>query len=411
MKTNGYPSHRWPVVVFFLIYQAMAVTEIVAQNNHPYLGRPAPGLTARRFPPDSLLATNSWMWHGSPMFTSDGLEMFWTEYSEPAAGTYKLEIFTMGVVNNNWSSINRPEFADTGYKENEPFLTEGGDTLFYYSERSATFINRVVRTGTGWLTPEALLIPVQAGNYHGNSLSVNREQDVYFDLSAQLAGESNICVSRLQNGNYQEPEILGPEINSAYNEFCPFIDPDENYIIFCSDRPGGFGGQFDLYISFRNPDQTWTSAINMGYEINATGAFFPVVTLDKKYLFFNTGRAGDIGYNPYWISADIIDTLRILAGIAKIPGSPAGMKLYQNHPNPCNYKTTLVFDLPDPMKISLELFDQTGNKQTESCKNTFFQKGRHWIDLDVTGLSPGIYLYKLTTADGDAITRKMVVIR
>ncbi|MCX6245896.1 MAG: T9SS type A sorting domain-containing protein [Bacteroidetes bacterium] len=411
METNIYISNLWRVVLFFLLYQLSAASGAVAQNNQPYLGRPAPGLTALRFPPDSLLATSTWMWHGSPAFTAGGLEMFWTEYSESGGSIFHLEIYTMRVENNNWSAIHRPEFADTTYKENNPCLPAGEDTLFYYSERTSSFINRVIRTTAGWMTPQPLMIPNATGYFHGNSLSVNKDLDLYFDESDQLAGESNICVSRFQNGNYQEPEVLGPEINSAYNEFCPFVDPDQNYIIFCSDRPGGFGGQYDLYISFKKPDQTWTGAINMGYEVNATGAFFPVVTPDKKYLFFNTGRSGDIGYNPYWISAAIIDTLRTIAGIKNEAESKTAVKLYQNQPNPFKNQTTLFFEFPDPMKISLEIFDQTGNSSMVLCRNRSFGKGKHSMTMDASQLPAGIYFCKLTMESGTALTRKMVIIR
>ena len=125
------------LIIFFSI-------SLSAQNNLPYLGQTPPGMTARRFPPDSLLANNNWMWHGTPMFTYDGLEMFWTEYSEPTTSTWKLEIFTMRVENNNWSSIQRPSFADTSYKENNPLFNAGDDTLYYYSARTTSFINQVV---------------------------------------------------------------------------------------------------------------------------------------------------------------------------------------------------------------------------------------------------------------------------
>lgn len=386
-------------------------TSLWAQNNLPYLGQTPPGLTALRFPPDSLLATNHWMWHGPPVFTYDGLEMFWTEYSEPAPSTYMLEIFTMRVENNNWSPIQRPSFADTSYKENNPLFIAGDDTLYYYSARTTSFINQVVRTTTSWGQPQALQIPLPQGVLSGNTFSVAKNRDIYVDLLDTTTNDGNIYLSHFQNGNYQLPQPLGPEINSGYGEFCPFIDPDERYLIFASNRPGGYGGQLDLYICFKNEDQTWTHAINMGFAINATGAFFPFVTLDKQYLFFNTAKPGDIGYNPYWISADIIDSLQVLVGIDGAGKSSEQLKLYQNQPNPVRDQTTFFFDLDYPGKISFEIYSLTKGRIGVLVENKFFVKGKHSIVFDASELPAGIYLYKLTSSAGGMLTRKMVVIK
>ena len=382
-----------------------------AQNNLPYLGQTPPGLTALRFPPDSLLATNNWMWHGSPVFTYDGLEMFWTELSEPTPTTSKLGIFTMLVENNNWSPIQRPSFADTSYKENNALFIAGDDTLYYYSDRTTSFINQVVRTTTGWGQPQALQIPIPPDHLCGTTFSVTKNRDFYLNLLDQTTNEWNIYLSKFQNGNYQLPQPLGPEINSGYNEICPFIDPDESYLIFASNRPGGYGGQTDLYISFRNEDQTWTDAINMGFEINSTGAFFPFVTLDKQYLFFTTGKPADIGYNPYWISADIIDSLHVLVGIDKAGKSSEQLKLYQNQPNPVRDQTTFFFDLDYSGKISFEIYSLTKGRIQVLFENKFFLKGKHSIVFDASELPAGIYIYKLTSSVGGMVTRKMVVIK
>ncbi len=274
-----------------------------------------------------------------------------------------------------------------------------------------SFINQVVRTTTGWGQPQALQIPIPPDHLCGTTFSVTKNRDFYLNLLDQTTNEWNIYLSKFQNGNYQLPQVLGPEINSGYNEICPFIDPDESYLIFASNRPGGYGGQTDLYISFRNEDQTWTDAINMGFEINSKGAFFPFVTLDKKYLFFTAGKPADIGYNPYWISTDIIDSLHLLVGIDKAGKSSEQLKLYQNQPNPVRNQTTFFFDLDNSGKISFEIYSLTKGRIRVLFENKFFLKGKHSIVFDASELTAGIYLYKLTSSEGGTVTRKMVVLK
>jgi hypothetical protein len=49
----------------------------------------------------------------------------------------------------------------------------------------------------------------------------------------------------------------------------------------------------------------------MGNTINTDGGdTLPCVSPDGLYLFFISGRAGDQGYNPYWMDSRIIDSLR-----------------------------------------------------------------------------------------------------
>ena len=53
----------------------------------------------------------------------------------------------------------------------------------------------------------------------------------------------------------------------------------------------------DYYIFFRNENDTWSKAINMGTAINAPGtyAISAYVTRDGKYLFFASHTGNEIG--------------------------------------------------------------------------------------------------------------------
>lgn len=109
------------------------------------------------------------------------------------------------------------------------------------------------------------------------------------------------------------PEALS--VNTRHNEFAPYVAPDESYMIFVSNRPGG-SGMHDLWITFRKQDGTWSEAMNMRPAINTSsedGA--PTVTFDGLYLFYTTARSGDASYKPYWVSSQVIQKLRSQAGL------------------------------------------------------------------------------------------------
>jgi len=75
---------------------------------------------------------------------------------------------------------------------------------------------------------------------------------------------------------------------------------NEDYIIFNSNRPGGYGG-LDLYISFANGSGGWTTPQNLGPNINSSGNDdSPYLSPDYKYLFFaRTNSAGE--EDIYWV--------------------------------------------------------------------------------------------------------------
>jgi Tol biopolymer transport system component len=98
-------------------------------------------------------------------------------------------------------------------------------------------------------------------------------------------------------------------VNSSQHDWDAFISPDESYIIFSSQSREDTLGKQDLYISFRDTDNLWLPAINMGAKVNsADDEICPSFSLDGKYFFFTSRRRGlaDI----YWIDARIVEELR-----------------------------------------------------------------------------------------------------
>ena len=146
-------------------------------------------------------------------------------------------------------------------------------------------------------------------------------------------GGVDIYMSEYINGEYSKVFHLSDSINSKYNDCHPCISPDEGYIVFDSQRPGGFGRN-DLYISFQRKDSTWTKAKNLGEPINTEAYDMrPYITHDGKYLFFSSTRSipkvsaedknlsydefmrkitgpGNGSQDIYWVDARIIDKLK-----------------------------------------------------------------------------------------------------
>jgi len=100
-------------------------------------------------------------------------------------------------------------------------------------------------------------------------------------------------------GPWGTPVNLGPVINTAANEQHPAISRDGRSLYISSDRPGGFGGT-DIWVSHRactdadDPACAWQTPANLGPNINSAGNdFAPAFTPDGHHLYFHsTGRGG-----------------------------------------------------------------------------------------------------------------------
>jgi hypothetical protein len=380
----------------------------------PYLGQDLPGMTPVRFPPASLLANDDWFWHGSPVFSPDLMEMYWGKYT--IYPTYhRIELAFVEVEDTQWTQIQNPPFANLEYGENNPWFSESGDTLYFISNRPGGFIFYVTRTPTGWSQPVPLNIPLPANSGTGWQFSITRDKIIYFEISTNNGSDPpDIYRTNMVNGQYTMPEDLGPPINTNGNEFNMYIDPDENFMIFVSNRPGGYG-MHDLYISSRNQDGTWNDPINLGPEINSNqDDAAPYISPDGLYFFFNAWTIGDLGYNPYWVDAQVVYDLITNVENDKNAEYPKTFQLYQNYPNPFNPITKIKFTIPSVgaygnTPVHLKVYDVIGN-EVATLVDEVRPAGEYEVEFEANGLTSGIYLYKLSSGTFVEI-KKMLIIK
>lgn len=267
-----------------------------------YLGQKPPEMTPEIFAPEILQANPSWFWHGSPVFSPDGNEMYWTKYVVNKG----MRLWHMVQKGNNWLVPKKAPFA-SDCNENNPIYSKDGNTIYYISEKAVGSLFFVNRTPSGWSLPKNIALQIPENTNFGWEFSFAKDLELYIPLMND--NHFDLYYATSTKGRYTDFKNMGSKINSLNSETTPFVDPDKQFIIYSSDRPDGFGGA-DLYISFRNSDDTWTESLNMGIEINsASNDLWPSVTSDRKYFFFCRLDRAKKGYQPYWVDAKIIEEL------------------------------------------------------------------------------------------------------
>jgi hypothetical protein len=81
----------------------------------------------------------------------------------------------------------------------------------------------------------------------------------------------------------------------------------------------------------------------------------------------------------------------------------------ENYPNPFNTQTTIRFILPEPQNVQLIIYDLLG-RQVQMLIDGYLQAGSHSINFDASGLSSGVYFYRLQ-AGKTVETKRMVLLK
>ena len=285
----------------------------------PYLGQEPPGFTPVVFAPGVVSTLENEL---NATFTPDGDELY---FSVRQGGQYTL--MTLRLENGLWSERSAVSFSGD-YGDVDPFVTSDGARIYFSSKRPLDSAGEAKdsdlwfadRTASGdWNEPTHLaeLSSDGADDYY---TSVSSDGTLYFSRFGAGGEGGDLYRSAPLDGVFGEPALLGPPLSTGSNEHDPFIAPDGSFLIFTSNRPGGFGNG-DLYVSSRKADSTWSEPINLGEEINSLGNdYCAMLSPDGRYLFFTRSfnNDGDI----YWVDAAIIGRVLESVGNAGAPVHP-----------------------------------------------------------------------------------------
>ncbi len=250
-----------------------------------YLDQTPPGMTPALFAP-GIVSTDNLEIEG--VFTPDMTQFYFVRQVlgvAPKLYLYQLE-------NGEWTE------SMFGDRTGEVFFSSDGQTMFLGNQYRE-------RTETGWSDPKSLGSDFE--QYPVMRLTASDAGTYVFDEREEYG---ILRYSQLIDGKRSKPKPFNEEINTGKFTAHPFIAPDESYLIWDSEREGGYG-ESDLYISFRQDDGSWGKAINMGPEVNSEREdAYGTLTPDGKYFFFHRIDLSVPMASIYWVDAKIIDELR-----------------------------------------------------------------------------------------------------
>lgn len=136
---------------------------------------------------------------------------------------------------------------------------------------------------------------IASTKYSEIRLTLNAQGDTAIWFSRDRPGGPggyDIWISRREAGDWQEAQPV--PFNSPTRDFDPAFSSDGRFVYFCSDRPGGMGGD-DLY---RVPvtQRGFGQVEHLGAAVNSAGnEFAPMLSPRGDRLLFSSNRAGGSG--------------------------------------------------------------------------------------------------------------------
>jgi outer membrane protein OmpA-like peptidoglycan-associated protein len=211
-------------------------------------------------------------------------------------------------LNNQWQNaqylsdiINTPT-----YNEGAQSISQDGKYLFFTGCNRPDGLGRcdiyiAQKKGDDWAKPFSLSSPINTSGWEAQP-SISADGRTLYFVSNRKGGYGgyDIWKSNLTDKGWSNPENMGPEINTAYDEQSPFIHPDDSTFYFCSNGWPGMGNK-DLFVSRLSKDGKWQKPENLGYPINSSGDENGLtLTANGSYAFFSSDNLkGYGGYDIY----------------------------------------------------------------------------------------------------------------
>jgi len=269
----------------------------------PYLGQEPPGMIPRPFAPGIISTDED---EGSSGFALNGTAFIFQKFSG------RCRTFITRLANGVWTPPELIPFWETMAHNGDFVFSSDDKTMLYQVKtetdgRLASDIWKAEITASGWGDRTPLPSPINSLDDESYASDTPAGTVYFFSNRRGGKGRFDLYLCPFKDGRYGDAVNL-ESLNTEYNEWDPFIFPDESCLIFCSTRPGGLGMD-DIYITFKGTDGRWGPARNMGAEINSPGSENrPYLSHDGRYFFFTSTRNGD--RDTFWVRTEYLDRFK-----------------------------------------------------------------------------------------------------
>ncbi|MDX1701135.1 MAG: T9SS type A sorting domain-containing protein [Melioribacteraceae bacterium] len=221
-------------------------------------------------------------------------------------------------------------------------------------------------------------------------------------------GDFSFLIFRLSSGG---DSLWAKVYGGTAKDQCTSVKQALGGGIIAAGSTESFGaGNTDWYIvrTDVNGNSLWTKTIG---GIADDECHSVAITSDGGYVLTGSTKSYGSGAADLWL--------------VKLAPDPVGINeemcdmnylLFQNYPNPFNPITKIKYKIPERSFVTIKVFDVLGN-EVITLLNKEKQAGTYGVEFDATGLTSGVYFFRLQAVPigrqaGDYVeTKKMVLMK
>ncbi|MEO7982548.1 MAG: OmpA family protein [Bacteroidota bacterium] len=298
-----------------------------------------------------------------PTLSIDGKELVFTRRINGTNEDFYFSQFN----NGQWGPAKSIGTINTPMSEAAQNISSDGQWLvFTASNRSDSYGNYDLYISyldsQGWSDAINLGGRVNSDQWDAQPSLSPDKRDLYFASRRQGGlGGKDIYVSHLLTepgglaiARWSNPENMGPGINTAGDDECPFIHADNQTLYFVSNGWPGYGGN-DLFVARKGFDGKWQKPMNLGYPVNTIndeGTLF--VAADGKTAYYASDRSDSKGGHDIY-SFELRQDVRPIKTLW-VKGQVSDKKTTKGLPS-----SVELIDLATRQTISKVQTDETGN--------------------------------------------------
>ncbi len=247
-------------------------------------------------------------------------------------GKYASDIFSTYTDNGEWHELTPLGNPLLSTAQHEFILSfdKKGTSMYLYrglTQFSGDVLLDVFKQNVEQRTPPTLFLSPMKANEGDNSLCFFNDTLIIFaSRRAGGYGGLDLYYTRFTEGAWSNPENLGPNINTSFDETTPFLAKDGRTLYFSSNSTQSMGG-FDIFKStYMDIEMSWQAAQNLGRPFNSAGddTYFQL-TADGRKGYFCSNRKDSHG------ERDIYQALFKTAQKVQTPSLPSAFYEVQAH--------------------------------------------------------------------------------
>jgi outer membrane protein OmpA-like peptidoglycan-associated protein len=224
----------------------------------------------------------------------------------PTSGFGQSDTAKHKVLQTNAADVHTDNIRELNSSENDatPIITADESTIYFTSYRDggkpAVFVShRTSKTAWGAPTKFAEL----PGKESISSFTMTGDgQHAFFgccNRSDGILGSCDIYEADILDGKLGNISTLGKTINTEWWDAQPCVSQDGQLLFFSSDRKHGQGGS-DIYMSAKNPSGGWSEPVDLSFNTSGN-EMSPMISSDNQTLYFAADNlpGGFGGYDIY----------------------------------------------------------------------------------------------------------------